>query len=128
MHKFFLLAGCLLMALSVAIGAFGAHGLKEVLQRTQRIETFETAVKYQFYHSLAILFLGILMFHFQNKFLNGSGFLFIAGIIIFSGSLYVLSLTGIKWLGAITPIGGLAFIAGWVLAFIALLNLPALKG
>lgn len=125
MQKIFLLLGCILMALSVAIGAFGAHGLKEILQRTQRIETFETAVKYQFYHSLAILFLGILLFHFQHRLLNAAGIFFLVGIIIFSGTLYILSLTGIKWLGAITPIGGLAFIIGWILAFIALLNFNA---
>jgi uncharacterized membrane protein YgdD (TMEM256/DUF423 family) len=125
MQKFFLLTGCLLMGLSVAIGAFGAHGLKDILQKTQRLETFETAVKYQFYHSLAILFLGLLMIHFQHKLLNTAGGLFIAGILVFSGSLYILSLTGIKWLGAITPIGGLAFIAGWILAFMALLQYSA---
>lgn len=125
MQKFFLLAGSLLMAFSVAIGAFGAHGLKEVLQRTQRLETFETAVKYQFYHSLGILFLGLLLFHFQHKLINVAGFLFLVGIIIFSGSLYTLSLTGVKWLGAITPIGGLAFIIGWVLVFIGIFNLAS---
>jgi uncharacterized membrane protein YgdD (TMEM256/DUF423 family) len=124
MQKFFLLAGSLLMALSVAIGAFGAHGLKDILAKTQRAETFETAVKYQFYHSLGMLFLGLLLIHFQHRLLNYAGYSFIAGILIFSGSLYVLSLTGIRWLGAITPLGGLGFIAGWVLIFIALLQYP----
>jgi uncharacterized membrane protein YgdD (TMEM256/DUF423 family) len=122
MQKFFLLAGSLLMALTVAIGAFGAHGLKDILQKTQRIDTFETAVRYQFYHSLGILFLGLLLIHFQHKLLNYAGYSFLIGIIIFSGSLYILSLTGIRWLGAITPIGGLAFITGWVLVFVALLQ------
>lgn len=120
MQKFFLLTGSLLSGLSVMIGAFGAHALKDILQKTQRIETFETAVKYQFYHSFAILFIGILLFHVQHKFLNTAGILFIAGIVVFSGSLYILSLTGIKWLGAITPIGGLLFIIGWILSFIAI--------
>ena len=95
------------------IGAFGAHALKATLEATNRLETFETAVKYQFYHSLALILLGILMVQFQNKAFNVSGYGFIVGIIIFSGSLYALSLTGITKFGAITPVGGLALILGW---------------
>ncbi len=99
--------------LSVMIGAFGAHALKATLEATHRLETFETAVKYQFYHSLALILLGLLMVQFQHKAFNVAGYGFITGIIIFSGSLYALSLTGITKLGAITPLGGLAFIIGW---------------
>lgn len=113
MHKLFLLVGSISGMLSVMIGAFGAHALKATLEAHNRLETFETAVKYQFYHSLALIFLGLLMVQFQHKAFNVSGYGFIAGILIFSGSLYVLSLTGMTKLGAITPLGGLAFILGW---------------
>lgn len=118
-YQFFLAAGALLGALSVGIGAFGAHGLKNLLVETGRLETFETAVKYQFYHTLAIMMVGIWLQHHMDKQVVWAGIMFMAGILIFSGSLYVLCLTNIKWLGAITPIGGLAFIAGWVLIFLA---------
>lgn len=106
--------------LAVGIGAFGAHGLKEILTETGKLETFETAVKYHFYHSLAIFLIGILALMKPSwKKLRPAAILMIIGILIFSGSLYVLSLTGITWLGAITPLGGLAFIAGWVMIFLS---------
>lgn len=108
----------ILGALSVGIGAFGAHGLEATLQANGRIDTFEIAVKYQFYHALAILLLGILMINVQGNYFNYAFYCFLIGIVIFSGSLYTLALTNITWLGAITPIGGLAFILGWV--FLAL--------
>lgn len=113
MHKLFIIIGSLSGMLSVMIGAFGAHALKTTLEATQRLETFETAVKYQFYHSLGLILLGLLMIQFQHKAFTVSGYGFIIGIIIFSGSLYALSLTGYSKLGAITPLGGLAFIIGW---------------
>jgi uncharacterized membrane protein YgdD (TMEM256/DUF423 family) len=107
-------------ALAVGIGAFGAHGLKDILAETGRAETFETAVKYHFYHSLAIFLIGILaLVKPEWKKLSTATILMIVGIFIFSGSLYILSLTGITWLGAITPLGGVAFIAGWILLFLA---------
>jgi len=107
-------------ALAVGIGAFGAHGLKDILAETGRAETFETAVKYHFYHSLAIFLIGILaLVKPEWKKLSTATILMIVGIVIFSGSLYILSLTGITWLGAITPFGGVAFIAGWILVFLA---------
>lgn len=99
--------------LSVMIGAFGAHALKSTLEANQRLETFETAVQYQFYHSLALILLGLIILHAPHKAYSISGIGFIAGIIIFPGSLYTLSLSGITKFGAITPIGGLAFIVGW---------------
>lgn len=115
MYKTFILIGAMFGALSVAIGAFGAHGLKSMLETAGRTDTFETAVKYQFYHTFAILLVGLLLQKGENSLLNISGWLFLAGIIVFSGSLYALCFTGIRWLGAITPIGGVAFIAGWLL-------------
>ncbi|MEB2780510.1 DUF423 domain-containing protein [Algoriphagus sp. C2-6-M1] len=110
----------ILGACAVGIGAFGAHGLKEILADTGRAETFETAVKYHFYHSLAIFLIGILaLIKPEWKKLSTAAISMVIGILIFSGSLYVLSLTGITWLGAITPFGGLAFIVGWILVFVA---------
>jgi uncharacterized membrane protein YgdD (TMEM256/DUF423 family) len=102
-------------AIAVGIGAFGAHGLKSMLEASGRLETFETAVKYHFYHSLALFSLGLLAFVKPNwKKLPLSFWGFTLGILIFSGSLYVLCLSGISWLGAITPLGGVAFILGWL--------------
>ncbi|MCH7397228.1 DUF423 domain-containing protein [Belliella sp. DSM 107340] len=106
-------------ALAVGIGAFGAHGLEEILTKNGQIDTFETGVKYHFYHTLAIAIVGVLIVNFPKaKHLSSAAFLFLVGIIIFSGSLYTLSLTGITWLGAITPLGGVAFILGWIFLFL----------
>lgn len=102
-------------AIAVGIGAFGAHGLKPMLEATGRLDTFETAVKYHFYHSLALFGLGILALvrpDWQKLALSFWGFTL--GILVFSGSLYVFCLSGITWLGAITPLGGVAFILGWI--------------
>ncbi|MFL5730241.1 MAG: DUF423 domain-containing protein [Cytophagaceae bacterium] len=123
MYKLFLLAGSLSGALSVMIGAFGAHALKAKLVANGRLDVFETAVKYQFYHSLALLILGILIFlKFEDKLMDYAGYSFMAGIVIFSGSLYILCLSNVgKW-GAVTPIGGLFLIAGWLLIFWGILN------
>ncbi|MFC3414900.1 DUF423 domain-containing protein [Algoriphagus hitonicola] len=106
----------ILGALAVGIGAFGAHGLEDILAKNGRTETFETAVKYHFYHAITLLLVGILS-NSRVGYLRGMSFSainLIIGIIIFSGSLYILSITNITWLGAITPIGGIAFILGWV--------------
>ncbi len=113
MHKLFIITGSLLGMLSVMIGAFGAHALKTTLEATNRLETFETAVKYQFYHSLGLILLGLLMSQYQHKAFNTAGIGFIIGVVLFSGSLYALALSGYTELGAITPLGGLAFIIGW---------------
>jgi uncharacterized membrane protein YgdD (TMEM256/DUF423 family) len=113
-----LLTGILLSGLAVVVGAFGAHALKETLAATGRADTFELAVRYQFYHALAMLATGILADRFNNTLLPIAGWLFLGGILFFSGSLYILSLSGITVLGAITPLGGLMFIAGWLLLFI----------
>ena len=98
---------------AVIIGAFGAHALRGRLDAYSQ-GVFETAVQYHFYHSLALLAVGIIALQQpQTTLLKSSGWLFLLGIVIFSGSLYVLSISGLRWLGAITPLGGLAFIAGW---------------
>ncbi len=110
-------------ALAVIIGAFGAHGLEQFLQKLDRIETFETAVKYHFYHALAMLLTALLLqLHPEKTLLKRSIWSFFMGILIFCGTLYILALTGITWLGAITPLGGVAFILGWVLLFWAFKN------
>ena len=104
--------------LGVALGAFGAHGLEDVLVANGREATWETAVLYQFVHAGLLLLLGILdQLHSSTKLLRISIWTTIVGILIFSGSLYALSLTNIKWLGAITPLGGLSFLAAWTLLF-----------
>ena len=113
-HKGILITGSLLGALGVMIGAFGAHGLADLLEANNRLDTFETAVKYHMYHALALLLTGILFFNIPAKPLRLAGLFFTIGILIFSGSLYILCLTNISWLGAITPIGGLFLIAGWL--------------
>lgn len=122
MHKFFLQFAALSGMLAVALGAFGAHAFKEKLLANGYLSTFETAVSYQFYHTLALLGIGILSMKYPSTLIQWSGTSMVVGILIFSGSLYLLCFSGIKWLGAITPIGGLAFIAGWLLLFIAVLR------
>ena len=122
MQKFSLMAGSIFGALAVMIGAFGAHALKNMLTQTNRLETFETAVKYQFYHALALLFIGLLCYHINHPAMKWATYGFTFGILIFSGSLYVLCLSGVTWLGAITPIGGVLMIVGWVSLFYAVLK------
>jgi len=100
--------------ISVMLGAFGAHGLKKIIS-PEMLEVYKTGVQYQFYHTFALLAVGILMHFSESKALKWSANLFMTGIILFSGSLYALSVSDIKILGAITPIGGVAFIAGWIL-------------
>lgn len=119
MQKFIFLAAAALGALAVMIGAFGAHALKSTLEAQGRLDTFETAVKYQFYHTLALFIIGVLLYHIHDKLLAYAGVSMLTGIVIFSGSLYVLCLSGIRWMGAITPLGGLLMILGWVLLFVA---------
>jgi uncharacterized membrane protein YgdD (TMEM256/DUF423 family) len=104
------------------IGAFGAHALKNLLESSGRLETFETAVKYQFYHALALILLGILMNSQQHSLYQYSGYSFIIGTLIFSGSLYALCLSGITKFGMITPIGGVLLIAGWILLMLGIIK------
>jgi uncharacterized membrane protein YgdD (TMEM256/DUF423 family) len=114
MTRIFLFIAALLGSLAVAAGAFGAHALREKLSE-RAIEIFETGSRYQMYHALALLLVALLLSRAEagQSTLVAAGVAFIVGVVIFSGSLYALSLTGIKWLGAITPLGGVAFIVGW---------------
>lgn len=116
-----LISGAIFMALGVLLGAFGAHALKTSLS-PEMMQVYKTGVEYQFYHALGLLLIGLIGFQIKSKYLNWSGILIGIGIILFSGSLYVLSITGIKIIGAITPFGGLSFVAGWVFLAIGLLK------
>lgn len=103
-------------ALAVCIGAFGAHALKPFLLENGRFETFGTAVSYHFYHTFALVAVGILLIRIESKLLKWAGYCYIIGMLLFSGSLYILSLaTDLSYFGIITPIGGLFFIVGWFL-------------
>ena len=122
----YLRAGALFGLFAVALGAFGAHGLKAIVEPSQ-ISTFETGVRYQFYHAFALLVLGLMMLHLNNKYLRWAGKAFIIGIFCFSGSLYLLALREVLSLGAfakiigpITPIGGLILMAGWLFFFMGI--------
>jgi uncharacterized membrane protein YgdD (TMEM256/DUF423 family) len=119
--KLFLSIGSISGALAVMIGAFGAHGLKDKLC-DQMLTVYKTGVEYHFYHTLALLGIGLLSLHYKSALLTASGWVMVAGILIFSGSLYALSISGIKILGAITPIGGLCFIMGWILLALAVIK------
>ena len=124
MQKVFLKIAAFTGALSVMLGAFAAHGLKQILS-PENLQIFETAVRYQFYHVFALLAVGILYKEFPGKLLKWAGSLFIAGLFLFSGSLYLLCYVKhnelpLNWLGAITPFGGAAFIGGWVLVLFSL--------
>ena len=109
--------GALLGATSVILGAFGAHALRAHLE-PRDLETFETAVRYQMYHAIALFGAAWLLSR-QTPYAAPAAWAFIAGVAIFSGSLYLLVATGQRWLGAVTPVGGLAFIAGWILLALA---------
>ena len=107
------------MALAVVFGAFGAHAVKDMLT-PERFDVYRTSVQYHFYHGIGLLIVGVIAFNITNQWIAWSAYSFIAGILIFSGSLYLLTLLDIGWLGAITPIGGIAFILGWIFLFISL--------
>lgn len=114
MAELFFILGSLLAGLGVALGAFGAHGLKSRLS-PQRLANFETGVRYQMVHSLGLLATGLAAgLWTANAWVGIAGVLLLAGMVLFSGSLYLLSITDRRWLGAITPLGGLAWIIGWL--------------
>lgn len=119
MHKPFLNIAAALAGLAVILGAFGAHGLKKIVP-PESVAAFETGVRYHFYHSIALLAAGILYERHRNKWIKYSGYAFIIGILLFSGSLYLLTFlkasdsVGLSGIGIITPFGGLFFIAGWI--------------
>ena len=127
MHRFFLITGSLLGALSVALGAFGAHSLKKIVS-PEAVITFETGVRYQFYHTFALLLIAILYEKFPNKWLVWAGNSFLVGMLLFCGSLYLLAVlntsenVGLRKVGIVTPFGGLFFIAGWILLGFAALK------
>lgn len=114
--------GVILSMLGVAIGAFGAHALNDLLVENGRLDTYDTGVLYLFVHSLAILLTGLMADKYDNKNIKQAFYLFVGGIILFSGSLFILSITNITMFGAITPIGGGAFIFGWIKLYLAVKN------
>ncbi|HRF62669.1 MAG TPA: DUF423 domain-containing protein [Candidatus Competibacter sp.] len=122
MAKLWLTLGSVGMLLAVAMGAFGAHALKKTLT-PDLMAIYETAVHYHVYHALGLIAVGLLALHLPvTVLLRWAGVLMAAGLVLFSGSLYALSLSGIRWLGAITPIGGTAFLAAWSLLAIAVMR------
>lgn len=123
MERIFMLAGSLLAFAGVAAGAFGAHALRGALS-ARDLEIFETAVRYQLIHALALLVVGLWMALRPSALLVVSGWSFVAGVAVFSGSLYALVLTQTRWLGAVTPLGGMAFLLGWLLLAWAALRAP----
>jgi uncharacterized membrane protein YgdD (TMEM256/DUF423 family) len=114
-----LISGAVFMTLGVLLGAFGAHALKKVLS-PEMLAVYKTGVEYQFYHALGLLLIGLIGYQINSKWLRRAGLLLISGIVLFSGSLYALSISGIKTLGIITPFGGLSFVAGWICLAIVL--------
>ena len=119
--RLFLVVAAISGALAVLLGAFGAHLLKQMIT-PEMLEVYKTGVQYQFYHTFALLAVGILWNQNHSKILKWSGYLFIAGAAIFSGFLYLLAITGIKSLGMIVPIGGLSMVAAWICLLIHILK------
>ena len=128
MHKPFLGAGALFGALAVVLGAFGAHGLQKITSDDNILHGFQTAVQYQMYHALALLVVAIIYERINEKLIKWAGNFFIIGIILFSGSLYLLTVlkinesSFIKFIGPVTPIGGVFFILGWLFLLIGVLK------
>jgi uncharacterized membrane protein YgdD (TMEM256/DUF423 family) len=118
MERLFVMLGALSGAISVAAGAFGAHALREKVE-PRLLEVFETAARYQMYHALALCVVAWAASRFPGALVTTSGWLFVAGTVLFSGSLYAMTFTGIRALGAITPLGGVCFIAGWICLLVA---------
>lgn len=127
MHKVFLSIGALLGGIAVALGAFGAHGLKRIVP-AETVSTFQTGVQYQMYHALALMAVAIVFEKFPNKLMSWAGISFCIGIFLFSGSLYLLTIlkatgkVGMEGIGIITPFGGLFFIVGWLLLFLGVMK------
>ncbi len=127
MHKSFLIIGSLLGGLAVILGAFGAHKLKELVP-IESVNSFQTGVQYQMYHALGLILIGIIFEKFPHSFTTWAGYSFLAGILLFSGSLYALTAlkatgqVGLKGIGIITPVGGLFFVAGWLFLLLSFLK------
>ncbi len=113
MERIFFAVGAMSAFVGVAAGAFGAHGLKSRLS-VEMLNAFEVGVRYQVYHALGLFVVAWALSRWPGTLTVASGWLFVVGTVLFSGSLYLMSLTGVRWLGAITPLGGLAFLAGWL--------------
>lgn len=128
MHKSFLITGAILGAMAVALGAFGAHGLQRMELGEPIIQGFRTGVQYQFFHALALIATAIIFSHYSNNKIKWAGICFISGIILFCGSLYLITLLNIfemdtvRLIGPLTPLGGLFMIAGWVLLVVGILK------
>lgn len=127
MHKIYLIIGVVLAGLAVALGAFGAHGLKKIVS-PENVTIYQTGVQYQMYHALALILVGILSERILNDYLSYAGVLFVAGIVLFSGSLYlIVSLYAMNKtiptvIGILTPVGGLFFILGWICLLVSILK------
>lgn len=127
MQKIFLIIGTVLAGLAVVLGAFGAHGLQKVVS-PDRVAIYQTGVQYQMYHALALILTGLLSERILNSFLSYAGVMFVAGVVLFSGSLYLIvslyamNRTVPKGVGILTPIGGLFFILGWVCLLVSILK------
>jgi uncharacterized membrane protein YgdD (TMEM256/DUF423 family) len=127
MHKIFLILGTLLAGLGVTLGAFGAHGLKKIVP-PETVSSYQTGVQYQMYHAFALLIVGVLSERFSRNIMSWSGAFFVLGIVLFSGSLYLLASLkamnkiGVSGIGIITPIGGLCFLVGWALLLVAIIR------
>lgn len=120
MDRLFVLLGAGLMFLGVGAGAFGAHGLSPYFEKYPDLEaTYDTAVRYHMIHGLALLAAAWASSHWPGNWSNWAGYLFILGIVLFSGTLYLLVFTRLRWLGAVTPLGGVAFLAGWASLFLS---------
>jgi uncharacterized membrane protein YgdD (TMEM256/DUF423 family) len=128
MHKNFLIAAAIFGMLAVALGAFGAHGLERITTDEKILHGFQTGVQYQMYHALALLAVAIIFEKFPNRWIKWAGAGFIAGIILFSGSLYLLTYlkvqesNAVKFVGPVTPLGGIFFIAGWLFLLTGVVN------
>lgn len=118
MHRTFLILGSLSALISVGAGAFGAHLLKERLE-PRMLAVFETAARYEMYHALALVAVGLLLIKYPSTAGAVAGWAFVSGTLLFSGSLYLMVFTGVRWLGAITPFGGTAFMVGWAALMLA---------
>lgn len=129
MHKRFLVTGALLAGTGVALGAFGAHGLEKMTSDARILHGFQTGVLYQLLHALALLFLALAAGKITHHRINWAGNLFTAGVVLFSGSLYLLTFlkiqgsTAVRFIGPVTPLGGVCFIAGWLALVIAAVSL-----
>lgn len=131
MHKRFVTAGAVLGGLAVALGAFGAHGLQQITGDEKILHGYQTGVQYQVYHALALLVVALLAHHYPGRWMKWAGYCFIAGILLFSGSLYLLTFLKLqesgatRFIGPVTPLGGIFFISGWACLLVAVLKRPA---